>query len=180
MFCLKWADLLFWTSSAAGASLFWNILDGSPGWGVYKKFRRRRRGGGGGEGVFSFFSFPFLHPHILPPSSRPTPHPPPSCVSAAAPACLHSSQLISVCLIPGGGCKDLLTHKHSVPPPPDSPSCKDDRSDAARNRGGGEQAGGGGGGVINFIDTLLGHELLLKAAGCNDPNRTNTNSRGPI
>lgn len=140
----------------------------------------RSLGGGGGEGVFSFFSFPFLHPHILPPSSRPTPHPPPSCVSAAAPACLHSSQLISVCLIPGGGCKDLLTHKHSVPPPPDSPSCKDDRSDAARNREGGEQAGGGGGGVINFIDTLLGHELLLKAAGCNDPNRTNTNSRGPI
>lgn len=56
---------------------------------------------------------------------------------SAAPACLHSSQLISVCLIPGGGVK-ITTHKHCSPPFPNSPSCKYDRSDAARDRQGGK------------------------------------------
>lgn len=63
---------------------------------------------------------PPLTSHPQPSTPQPsTLNPMLSCVSAA-PACLHSSQLISVCLIPCGGCKDT-PHKHCSHPPPTSP-----------------------------------------------------------
>lgn len=65
---------------------------------------------GGGGGVFTL-PFPFYSPW-------------PSVLLSCV--CLHSSQLISVCLIPGGGCKDHPTQTQQPAPLLSSPSCKGD------------------------------------------------------